>query len=48
MAAVFGEAVVDMDGHIEKAQDFMKERHSIDHIEGRDAIVVEEEGRPKA
>lgn len=32
MSAVFGDAVVDMQGNIEKAEDFMHERHSIEQV----------------
>ncbi|KAJ9637394.1 hypothetical protein H2204_004818 [Knufia peltigerae] len=45
MAAIFGDAVVDMEGHIEKAEDFMLERHSIDQIANKDIVTVHEEGR---
>lgn len=32
MSALFGDAVVDMTGHVEGAADFIKERHNVDSL----------------
>jgi len=40
MAAVFGDDVVDMHGHVEHGQDFVKEDHDIEHAEIEDTALA--------
>ncbi|KAK5058471.1 hypothetical protein LTR69_006876 [Exophiala sideris] len=47
MSAVFGDAVVDMHGNVEKAEDFMKEDHDVDHMEISEDIRIEQEAEQK-